>query len=666
MRHPSYNTLTATVTRKGVIVPEEKLTRAHGFQIRKAYPGGLFMSLTFSIPLRATEKLLIHGGDELVVKNGNKIVFEGFIDNIIPNGYQQNGSAQIEVIGYWLARFTRRGINKRWVDDRLGAHVWAWDETASGAELAGFDRDNRLRFTPKHEAWNTGVLARAIYTMPYGQTIKRVVLNYDVSELASESTKKVLHYDSAGPTFTSLANLCDGDPSTNHAITVTTGDYLYVDMLEDTSYNALYIDVGATPNANVSVMTAEYPSVDTAGNVTWNALTITDGTISAGKTLAIDGTVSFTRPGDLAKTSVNGESRAWIRLLFSANLTTSMILRDVYVREQQAWELRLYDPVGAANIWSVTATGTGSRDDTLGTPRRTLYLEFLTRGKQTPPNNGTIYGQIDGVKVYSETGNINAYEVANDIRADLSLSVDTTWLSSGMTTDLNPNFVTTDYEYYAALMQRAANFGDTSGNAIGYGLYPSDITSDGAPALFLETRPNPYTSTSYDYMTTTHLAKVPTFREDYGSIRNWIVVKYTDLKGLPCTLDPNEQSTLTDSESVATYGTRMLVVDAGSTDATGALAYGVRALAHYKDPIISVTGPIVCLDYVLNPRGIPVPASEVQPGKIINVLDYNGLRGLITETNYNDADKTVSLTLGSSDDFTNQLAQTKNNAPLHF
>lgn len=534
MRHPSYNTLTATVTRKGTIVPEEKLTRAHGFQIRKAYPGGLFMNLTFSIPLKATEKLLIHGGDELVVKNGNKIVFEGYIDNIIPNGYQQNGSAQIEVIGYWLARFTRRGINKRWVDNRITDKEWSFTTgtTGNGDQQCDIDREERLRFTPKGVAWGNGDYAALRYSQPYGQTTKRIKYSYDLQE----------------------------------------------------------------------------------GAQAWE--------ISAWR--STDG-VTFTQ-----MTNASGETYA----------------------------------TGTTTV--ITASGTGSIDVNLATPSRYVELRYYARAGQTPTEDGTYYGQFSAVQIYSETSSINAYEVANDIRAALSLSSDVTWLSSSMTTDLAPNFVTTDYEYYAALMQRAANFGDTSGNAIGYGLYPSDITSDGAPALFLETRPNPYTSTTYDYMTTTHLAKVPTFREDYGSIRNWIVVKYTDLKDIPRTLDPDEQSTLTDSDSVATYGTRMLVVDAGNTDATGALAYGERALAHYKDPLISVTGPIVCMEYVFNQRGIPVPACEVQPGKIINVLDYNGLRGLITETNYNDNDKTVSLTLGSPDDFTNQLAQTKNTAPLPF
>ena len=534
MRHPSYNTLTAYVARKGIIVPEEKLMRAFGFQIRKAYPGGLFISLTFSIPLRATEKLLIRGGDNLTLKNGNKIVFEGVIDNIIPNQYNQNGIAQIEVTGDWVTKFARRGISKRWVDNRITEHEWAFTTatTGDGDQQCTVDRENRLRFTPKGVAWADADYAALRYTQPYGQTTKRLKYNYDLQEGAQ----------------------------------------------------AWEISVWRSTDAS-----------------SWTKMT-----------------------------SLSGETYA------------------------------------TGTTCTIATSGTGSIDVTLATPSRYVELRFYARAAQTPVEDGTYYGEFAAMQVYSETGNINAYEIANDIRAALSLSSDVTWLSSAMTTDLSPSFVTNDYEYYANILQRAANFGDPSGNAIGYGLYPSDVSADGTSALFLESRPNPYTSTTYDYMTTTHIAKIPTLREDYSSIRNWIVVKYTDLKNGAHTLDPDEQSTLTDTTSTADYGTRMLVVDAGNTDAAGALAYGERALAHYKDPIISVNGPIVCLEYVLNQRGIPVPASEVQPGKIINVLDYNGLRGLITETNYNDHDKTVSLTLGSSDDFTSQLAQTKNNAPLPF
>ncbi len=678
----TFNHLTVTASRKTVYVPEERLKRAFGFRIRTVYPGGLYASCTFSIPLFADEQLMIRGGDYLMVKNGNTLVFDGYIVNITPAPFGQIGNTEIEVSGAWDYILRQQGINKRWRDNRLDDKVWTFSAnlTGDGDSQCTVDRQNRLRFTPKGVAWASGDYAAVRYTQPYGQTTKRLTYSYAFSELASQSPKTVLHYDSAGPTYTELPNLCDGDLTTTHARTITTGDYLYVDMLEETSRNALYVHMGTTPNANASTMTAEYPSVDTSGNVTWNALTITDGTISAGKTLAVDGSITFTRPADLAKVAVDGKSHAWIRLIFSANLTGGMTIREIYIQETQAWEISVWrstggsftqmtnasgETYGTGTTTVITATGTGSIDVTLATPSRYVELRLYSLAAQTAIENGTIYGEFNTLRVYSETGSINLYEIANDIRAYTGMSADTTWLNaSTMTYDLAPAFLTNGYEYYADILARAANFGDTSGNQVAYGLKPSRFTSDGNPALFLEARADPLTATTFDYQVTTKSAQVPALRYDSGSIRNWIVVQYTDETGASLTLDPDEQATLTDATSTTAYGEKMLIVNAGNTDAAGALEYGKRMLARYKDPIISVTGPIVIQDYLLNSSGVAIPASELIAGKMLKIMDIPNVQGVIAQTEYDDTNKTASLSLGAPDDYTTFLARLANQMQL--
>lgn len=526
MRRASYNRLTVSVTRKGTYVPEEKLKRAFNFQIRKVYPGGLFATCTFSVPVRKAEKLLITGGDIIKVYNGTALVFEGLIDSIIPNPLRASGVAQIEASGYWLAYVTRQGINKRWVDSRITEAEWKFTTgtTGDGDQQCDIDREARLRFTPKGVAWADGDYAALRYTQPYGQTTKRLKYAYDLQEGAQ----------------------------------------------------AWEISVWRSTDAS-----------------SWTKMT-----------------------------NLSGET-------FATGTTCT-----------------------------IAASGTGSIDVTLATPSRYVELRFYARAAQTPTEDGAYYGEFSSMEVYSETGNINLYEIANDIRGYVGLSTDTTFLNSAtMTTSLVPSFITQDYEYYHTILQRAAGFGDSSGNPVAFGVQPSTLTSDGTAPLFLETRADPYTATTFDYQVTTRTAQVPTLREDYASLRNWIVVKYTDLKGQTQTLDPDEQATLTDSTSTTDYGERMLVVDAGTTDAAGALLYGERVLAHYKDPLISATGPLVCREFVTNSAGLPVPASCVQPGKLLRVMDYSNLRGLITETNYNDSDKTVSITLGVSDDLPAQLTQ---------
>lgn len=308
---------------------------------------------------------------------------------------------------------------------------------------------------------------------------------------------------------------------------------------------------------------------------------------------------------------------------------------------------------------TIAASGTGNVDVTLGTPSRYVELRFYARAAQTPTEDGAYYGEFSGLEVYSETGNVNLYEVAVDIAAALGLSANTTWLNSGtMTFTLSPCFVANGWERYGALLQRAAGFGDASGNDAGYGVMPSTFASDSLPALFLSPRPDPGGST-FDYQVSVRTAQVPTLRFDYDSVRNFIVVTYEDAEGRTQTLHPDDETTLKDTDSMATYGKAVEVVDAGQTDSTGALSFGERILARHKGPLIAVSGPVVVREYLENANGGIVPACEVWAGKLLKITDYSGaeVQGVITRAEYDDEAKTVSLTLGPPDDLSTFIAR---------
>ena len=180
----TFNHLTVTASRKTVYVPEERLKRAFNFRIRTVYPGGLYASCTFSIPLFANEQLMIRGGDYLMVKNGNTLVFDGYIVNLTPAPFGQVGNTEIELSGAWDYTLRQQGINKRWRDNRLDDKVWTFSTnlTGDGDSQCTIDRKNRLRFTPKGVAWANGDYAALRYTQPYGQTTKRITYSYDLLE----------------------------------------------------------------------------------------------------------------------------------------------------------------------------------------------------------------------------------------------------------------------------------------------------------------------------------------------------------------------------------------------------------------------------------------------------------------------------------------------------
>lgn len=123
------------------------------------------------------------------------------------------------------------------------------------------------------------------------------------------------HDDPAGAnTFTDLAEALDGNVNTSVTRTVTSDDYLYIG--DDAKFDGLRYNL-TTGNANAATLTWEYWN----GSV-WLALTVSsDATIVAGKPLAQDGDVAFTRPADWATTSVNGATRYWVRIRPSANLS---------------------------------------------------------------------------------------------------------------------------------------------------------------------------------------------------------------------------------------------------------------------------------------------------------------------------------------------------------
>ena len=492
-------------------MPEESLKRFYGLQFTTLYPAGLYGTATFSLPVRPPRQPLIRGNDFVQIKVGSALAFEGVIDYVTQDPPGGNGGTQVEAIGMWGKYMERQGINKRWCDDRLGDEAWSYTTTASGAELCQVDRNARMRFTPKAEAWTNGDFAQLAYTMPTGETVKRISFDYDMQE---------------------------------------------------------------------------------AG---------------------------------------------------------------------QAWELQLYD--GSSTLWSVTASGVGSQDITLGTPAQIVRFRFYARANQTPPSDGTIYGEITNPRVYSETGNINIYEVTNDIIGYTGLSSDIAYLNSAtMTYDLRPIFISNgDFEYYASIIQRAAGFGDASANPVGFGVKPSNFMNNGEPGFFLETRPaltgDPTDTNSYDYQVSTRTAQVPSLRYDYGSIANYIIVTYNDENNINRVITPDDYATLTDADSIDAYGTHVKIVSAGNSRVTNALAFGVNTLARYKDPLVSVSGPIVVREYLRTSGGAPIPVALVTAGKTLRITDYKNVMGLITQTSYDHSTRTVSVSLGEPDDLSTWLAR---------
>ncbi|MBU0495674.1 MAG: hypothetical protein KKA73_13190 [Chloroflexi bacterium] len=328
------------------------------------------------------------------------------------------------------------------------------------------------------------------------------------------------------------------------------------------------------------------------------------------------------------------------RYMMPAGQTIKRIAFDYDLQAgAQSWGLVLYDEnAGTPTLWSVAATGTGSVNHTLATPRRYVDLLFISGAAQTGLGDGTIYGRFTNVKVYSETGTITGGAIVADVLALVSeLSVDYSAITDPALT-LEP-FLTTGWRPLADIVAQALAFGDASANTYGLCVWDSEAASDGLPQAHVSARD----ISDYDYLV--RLADLEEFTSDpsLDQLYNYIIVEYRDEQGRPAWLTPTDAATLTDATSVATYGQRDYVLRVDSESATTAQYLGERYLARHKDPVYKVC---MTLDWEIpDKRGVLQPACRVRAGERIRVANYlDGTTFFIAATEYNAATGRLVLT----------------------
>lgn len=341
----------------------------------------------------------------------------------------------------------------------------------------------------------------------------------------------------------------------------------------------------------------------------------------------------------------------------------------------QAWELSVWRSTDGSSFTQmtslsgetyntgtttvITASGTGTIDVELATPSQYLELRFYARASQTPTEDGTYYGKYTSLEVYSELSAINLTEVLTDLQAISPASTDVSYIGTN-TYALTP-FLSEGKESLANLATRAASFGDSSQNPWAVGLVLSSRTADGLPAFFAEQQP---VLTDYDYSLSAKEAQLHAVRRNVGEVWNYITVEYENYLGVATLITPVDQATLQDAASIAKYGQKEKTLSLGACSATLALNYGVRFLNKHKEPTYSVSSPLqVRQVYAAPGKGQVIPAAQIKAGKRLLITDYltdlsgAGLTLLITQTEYNHANRTCTLSFGVPDHLAVLLAQ---------
>lgn len=661
----SYNSLTVKVYQglSTTLRPDlaKELLLIQDVQISTVFPYGLYGPASFFIPRDdLSRKWSFRAGDRVSIENGQTIVWEGVWGDTEITARSDMMGLLVNCNGGWGGLMDRQRLNKRWADSRLDEF-----KPTTNFELDKFDfSDNgdRLNVEPDDEVTylSGDKIELGFYQMPTGETVKRMTFNYDLQETALISPYGAKYNNAPGGanTFDDMDEALDDDTSTFYTVTITSDDYLYIGtnkVYDETMF--IRVDMGAVVNSNTASLVAEYSQ----GGGTWASLSITDGTLNGLATLGQDGDIDFTSPDDWDKERVDSRSCYWVRLSPSANLTANIRIKELRFGQDQAWKLALWNNTDSSDEWSVNSSGSGSADITFGVADDNPGFYFVSEANQTGIGNGSVYGRLSSIIVYSETGSITVNAVIIDVHGYANdLNSDTKFLS-GNTLSIEP-FTTEDYESLASIMERVIAYGDSSNNSWNVYLKHSEeaATPDGKPVLAIEQYP---ALTDYDYririddeILTGDISVV----QDNSNIVNYVIVQYVNITNDDTEfITPDDNAALTDSDSVTEYGERHAVVDAGTADSTTALNFGKRYLAEHKDPKFYVNGPITVTGYIENKERQPVPAANIQAGKRIRVDNFlydlssasdSGLTAIITETQYNDNSQTCSMSLGIQND----------------
>jgi hypothetical protein len=343
------------------------------------------------------------------------------------------------------------------------------------------------------------------------------------------------------------------------------------------------------------------------------------------------------------------------RITFSYNLQ----------KGAQSWTLGLWNATLANWQWTVAVTGSGTQDITLATPSQNIIFILQSNAVQAGISDGTIYGEVSNVVVYTETGAINLTEITKDLQGYVTgLSTDSSQIGTNAFSIVP--FSCLDNPTCADILTRAASFGDSSYNRWAVGIRESELAADSLPALFAEQWPD--VAVGYDYgISLTENMFGPNFSasQDFDDIWNWITLTYTDVNGKTQWITPDDDVTLKNDDSITAWGHREWPLTiTGTTDPTVAKNIAKKFLSVKKDPQWRVTGTINVKGFV---RGFfgnqPIPTCRIRAGKRIkfdnwiNDLSGTGMTFLITATSYTDVDKVCQISIGQIDPLDVILAQ---------
>jgi len=157
--------------------------RMSAFKKDSQYPGGTYANAAFTLPRDIlNHPSLLRAGYKVEVWDGGALIYAGFVESLEDVRRAGRQGTRVNLQGAWGWIMEKRGIERNWADNRLSTEAWDVDTSVSGAELASVDRKDRIRITPKAEAWTNGNFFRLTYQTPTGETVGKITNDYDMQE----------------------------------------------------------------------------------------------------------------------------------------------------------------------------------------------------------------------------------------------------------------------------------------------------------------------------------------------------------------------------------------------------------------------------------------------------------------------------------------------------
>lgn len=190
-----YNNLSIEVYKSGttpIVDAPGDLERAGGIRFATGYPGGRYLDASFYVSRDVLTWWELNGAQRVVLRNASlDIIYEGWIDDILTSLGDVDQGFEIGVSGAW-AYLMNRYTRKLWADKRVEQSVWKYDPPPVGpvSNRMGGDQCNirrvtdagpALLFVPRDVEWTNGDYAELVYSMPYGETIKKISCSYDLT-----------------------------------------------------------------------------------------------------------------------------------------------------------------------------------------------------------------------------------------------------------------------------------------------------------------------------------------------------------------------------------------------------------------------------------------------------------------------------------------------------